>query len=58
MSIPKTGGSFVRKPDGTLQRVAFTEPRKEAPAPAPQSPAKTTAAPDAPADTSKTNPKG
>lgn len=55
MSIPKTGGSFVRKPDGTLQRVAFTEPRKEAPA---QPSAKPAAASEAPADTSKTNPKG
>lgn len=51
MSIPKTGGSFVRKPDGTLQRVAFTEPRVETQAPAPQPAAK-------PADTTKTNAKG
>jgi hypothetical protein len=58
MSIPKTGGSFVRKPDGTLQRVAFTEPRKEAPTPAPQPAAKSVAASDAPADTSKSNAKG
>ncbi len=35
MSIPVAGGSYVRKPDGTLQRVAFTDTRPQAPAPAP-----------------------
>jgi len=51
MSIPKTGGSYVRKPDGSLQRVAFTEHRVATPAPAPQPAAN-------PADTTKTNAKG
>ncbi|WP_155888781.1 hypothetical protein [Inquilinus limosus] len=58
MSIPKAGGSYVRKPDGTLQRVAFTDTRPQAPAPAPQPATTPAAAPEAPADTPKTNAKG
>lgn len=58
MSIPVAGGSYVRKPDGTLQRVAFTDTRPQAPAPAPQPVAKPAAAPEAPADTLKSNAKG
>ncbi|MGO4124908.1 hypothetical protein AB4Z01_10915 [Inquilinus sp. YAF38] len=56
MSIPVAGGSYVRKPDGTLQRVAFTDSRPPAPAPAPA--AKPATSSDAPADTPKTNAKG
>jgi len=60
MKIPETGGSFIRKPDGTLQRVAFTDHRRMEPPAAPAPAAKPVAAPEAPAggETPKTNAKG
>lgn len=53
MTLPKMGGSYVRKPDGTLERVAGTE-RTAPPVPAlaarPATPPPTDASPATPSD--------
>jgi hypothetical protein len=41
MSTPTQGGSYVRRKDGTLERVAFTEAQSQEPAP-PMPPVSTT----------------
>ena len=41
MSIPAQGGSYIRRKDGTLERVAFTEAQSQEPVP-PMPPVSTT----------------
>jgi hypothetical protein len=51
---PTEGGSYVRRPDGTLERVEFTRPADAPPEPAATEPVTPAAAPS---DGSKTKQK-
>ncbi|MGK9234775.1 hypothetical protein KXS07_23710 [Inquilinus limosus] len=53
MSLPSKGGSYVRKADGTLERVTWTERATPTPPPAAKPATPPAAEPAAPAATKK-----